>query len=191
MSLGEINLKYPKITQFVLCMQTILNTDASAATVTCLEQLRQSEEGISSILSDGEALRLLGLRITAEDLLDGELDVALSVPIQGTGDFFVCRLSELTAFADKAHATVSVESLCVRDSAFTNSSDRYSFDIELLADDSGFSLETGSDYTLSVQSDGAKRLSNALSQFLASPTLVPDEKGAFRLFLAAVDINRD
>jgi len=191
MLLGEINMKYPKITQFVLYMQTILNTDASVATVTCLEQLRQSEEGISSIFSDGEALRLLGLQIIAEDLSDGELEVALSVPIQGTSDFFVCRLSEFTAFADKTQSTVSVESLCVRDSAFTNSSDRYSFDIELSADDGGFSLETGSDYALSVQSEGAKRLSKALSQFLASPTLVSGEKGPFRLFLAAVDINGD
>jgi hypothetical protein len=184
-------MKYPKLTELVLALQSGLNPAASLDLLVTLDSLRKSEEGLSGILDQPETLRQMGVTVVDQEGSDEELDIAISVPIQGTADYFVCRISELSRDYGGEQTFISVNSLSLRDSAWSDIGQKYTYDVELSEVGDGVAVEIGADHMVSAQSVGVKRLAMALSHVLALEVLTQSDKALFRLFAAAVDLNRD
>lgn len=184
-------MKYPKLTQLLLALQSGLNPAASLDLLMALDSLRKSEDGLAGILDQPQTLNQMGVTIIGQEGSDEELDVAISVPIQGTVDYFVARLSELSNDYGGAQTFISVSSLSLRDSAYSDLGEKYAYDVELSEVGDGAAVEIGADHMVSAQTVGVKRLVMTLSHVLALEVLTQSDKALFRLFAAAVDLNRD
>lgn len=176
-------MKYPKITQFVLDLQANLNSAAFIATTSSLDKLPRD---IQAWMNEPDLLVDLGL-IVSDDESEETLRGVLSVPIQDTTDFLVCKFREAAQTpGSSTKSNLTIESLCLRDCAYAHDDQNYAYDVKLTDEDSTIELVLGPDHALTNPAPATRRLAQALSHVLDKTYLVGWEKQPLRLFAAGV-----